>query len=72
MIKHQGSWEPADTIVYTREEGPTVQLCGDSEVAGKWISGQYSLGQMFRGTLAKFKNIVLMVEKEDRNSHLQD
>ena len=24
---------PADTIIHTREEGTTVQLCGDSEVA---------------------------------------
>ena len=30
---------PADTIVHTREDGPTVQRCGDNEVAGKWING---------------------------------
>ena len=39
----------ADTIIHMREEGPTVQLCGDSEVAGKWINGQYSLGLMYKG-----------------------
>ena len=32
-----------DTIIHTREEGLTVQLCGDREVAEKWINGQYSL-----------------------------
>ena len=26
---------PADATVYTREEGLTVQLCGDNEVVGK-------------------------------------
>ena len=33
---------PADTIIHTREEGPTVQPCGDSEVAGRWIKGRCS------------------------------
>ena len=36
-------------FIHFREEGPTVHLCGDSEVAGKWISGHYSLGQKYLG-----------------------
>ena len=36
---------PADKTIHIREDGPTVHLCGDSEVAVKWINGQYALGQ---------------------------
>ena len=36
---------PADTTIHTRVGGPDVQVCGDSDVACKWINGQYSLGQ---------------------------
>ena len=40
--KHAGSKPPrksgpADAAVYTREDGPAVHLCGDSEVVGKWM-----------------------------------
>ena len=35
----------ADTTIHTRADGPTVQLCGDSNVACTWINGQYSLEQ---------------------------
>ena len=34
---------PGDRTIHFREEGPTGQLRGDSEVAGKWINGQYVL-----------------------------
>ena len=37
--QHQVFWCPQTTI-HIRAEGPTVQLCGDSEVAGKWINGR--------------------------------
>ena len=40
---------PADRTIHIREEGPTVQRCGDSEVAVKWLNGQYALGQKCRG-----------------------
>ena len=46
--KHRrGSW--ADQTIRTREEGPTVQQCGDCEVAGKWINCQYTLGPKYGG-----------------------
>ena len=37
--------EPADTTIHTREDGPTIHQCGDSNVTCKWINGQYSLVQ---------------------------
>ena len=46
---------PADTTIHTREEGPTVQLCGDSEVASKWMHGQDSLGQKDRGRIGQVR-----------------
>ena len=39
---------PADATVYTREDGPTAQLRGDSEVAGKWKNCKNSLGQKYQ------------------------
>ena len=42
---------PADTTIHTREGGPTVQLRGDS--ACKWINGQCSLGQEYRGRIGR-------------------
>ena len=61
---------PADRTVQTREEGRTVQPCGESEVAGK---SQYSLGQKYRGRISQIKkNSVLMVEEEDRQPCLED
>ena len=44
----------ADTIIHTDEEGPTVQLCGDSET-GKWIHDQYSLRQKYRGRISQIQ-----------------
>ena len=62
--------EPADTIIHTRGEGPTVQLCGDNEVAGSGSMASIIWDRSTEEKLAKFKNIVLTVEKEDRKSHL--
>ena len=44
---------PADSTVHTREDGPTVQLRGDS--ACKWINGQRSLGQEYRGRICQIQ-----------------
>ena len=56
--KNRGDWKgknvnekspsdlgPVDATIHTREDGPTVQLSGDSKVDCKWINGQYSVGQ---------------------------
>ena len=40
---------PAYTTIHTREDGPTVQRCGDSDVTCGWINGQCSLEQEYRG-----------------------
>ena len=42
---------PADASVFTREDGPTVQLCGHSEVVGKCINGKNSLRQKYQEKL---------------------
>ena len=33
---------PEDITVHTRDEGATLQLCGDSNVACKWINGEFA------------------------------
>ena len=38
-----------------RDKGPTVQLCGDSNVACKWINGEFSLGAKYREKSDRFK-----------------
>ena len=65
---------PTDTVVHTRDEGLTVQLCGDSEVVGKWINGKPSLGQKYHGKFSKIqkKNAVRMIEKEGCKTHIED
>ena len=40
-----------DKSIHTREEGPTVHLCGDSIVAEKWINCDSALGQKCRGNI---------------------
>ena len=40
---------------YTREDDPTVQLCGDSEVVGKRRNGKNSLGQKNREKLGRLR-----------------
>ena len=43
----------ADKTSIFVKEGPSVHLCGDSEVAVKWINGQYALGQKYRGRIGQ-------------------
>ena len=31
---------PEDITVHMRDEGPTVQLCGESNAACRWINGK--------------------------------
>ena len=62
---------PADKTIHIREERLTVQLRGDSEVAGKWINGQHALGQEYNGW-PNSEDIILLVEKKNRASYLED
>ena len=50
-VKKQEYGGPADNSIHAREEGPTVQLCGDCNVAKKCINGHYALGQKYRGEI---------------------
>ena len=34
-----------------RTEGTTVQMCGDSNVAEKWINGYYALGEKYKNKI---------------------
>ena len=43
---------PGDTTVH-RREGPTVQLCGDSNVACKWINGEFAQGTKYKEMIGK-------------------
>ena len=50
--KQAGSKPPrtlgsVDAAIYMREDGLTVQLCGDSELVDKWINGKNSSGQKY-------------------------
>ena len=47
--------ELPDTSIHTRKGGPTVQLCGDWNVAEKWIIGHCAIGQKYRGKWFIFK-----------------
>ena len=49
-----------------------MQLCGDSEVVGKWINRKYFLGQMYQAKVGRIqKNIAPIVEKEDYQTFLE-
>ena len=52
---------PEDTTVPTRRDCPTLQLCGDSKVACKWIKKNWT------GT----KDPALVVEKGGRQTDLE-
>ena len=46
---------PADATIHTRSEGRTAQLCGDSDVACKWINREFSLGPKQREKIGQFQ-----------------
>ena len=58
--------------MHIREDATTVQLCGETEIAGKRINGQHGLSQKYRGRIGQSKDIELSVEKKDRPSFLKD
>ena len=49
---------PGDNTVHTREDRPTVQLCGDSNVACKWINGEFAQGTKYKDTDGKIQRIL--------------
>ena len=50
----------------TRDEEPTVQLCGDSEVASRWFDGQVNIrwDKSTEDELAKLKKLCTHSGKE--------
>ena len=62
--------ECADKTIHTREEGPTVQLCGDSEVAGKWIHGDYSLRQKYCGRIGQIQKTLQLWRRKTIWHHI--
>ena len=75
MTKKNEDKEPrywgADKTIHIREEGPTVQLCGDSKVAESWLNGHYALGHKHRGRVGHNQKTLLSWWK-NRTSHLKD
>ena len=49
---------PEDITVHTRGGGPTVQLCGESNVACKWINGEFAQGTKYKDTIGKIQKIL--------------
>ena len=47
---------PADISISYRTEGTTVQMCGDSNVAEKWINGYYALGEKYKNKMGGKSN----------------
>ena len=49
---------PEDITVHTRDEGLIVQLCGDSNVACKWINGEVAPGTKYKETIGENQRIL--------------
>ena len=47
-----------DNTIHTRADRPAVQLCGDSNVACKWIHGELAQGTKYKETLGKIQTIL--------------
>ena len=46
---------PKHNSIHTRSEGPTVQLCGESNVARKWINSEFGQGIKYKETSGKIQ-----------------
>ena len=49
---------PEYITVHTRGDGSTVQLCGDSSVACKWIEGEFAQETKYNETIGKIQWIL--------------
>ena len=47
-----------DNTIHTRADRPTVQQYGDSNVACKWISGEFAQGTKYKDTIGKIQRIL--------------
>ena len=55
--------------MHARGGGLTVQLCGDSNVACKWMNGEYAQGTNYKNW-ENSKNLALMVEERSCHTDL--
>ena len=65
--RHPGIWVPK-TPLCTRDGGCTVQLCGNINVASKWINGEFVQGTKYKEILGK-KQRIFTPQVEERSSH---
>ena len=42
-----------DETIWTRSEGNTVHMCGDSRMADTWINGCFLMANKYRGTIGR-------------------
>ena len=64
-VQTKGKEGPPDELISIRTEGTTVQMCGDSNVAEKWIDGHYAMGQkVSRTKWPDSENTASVVEKK--------
>ena len=65
--------EPADKTIHLREEGPTVQVCGDSAVAGEVDRWSIRFGkELQRNSWPISEDVTPTAEKKNRTSYLED
>ena len=63
---------PEDITAHTRDEGPTVQLCGDSNVACKWINGEFAEGTKYKETIGeRSKDLTFLMEEKSCLANLR-
>ena len=62
----------ADKTIHTREGGPTVQLCGDSDVPCKWTNGEFAQGTKYKDTIGKSQRILHSLWKKGAATPISD
>ena len=60
--KEPRTFGPLDLSIAPRTEGTTVQMCGESNVAGNWINGQYAMGKIQEANWSYSEDAALVVE----------
>ena len=63
--KERRTWGPLDNSIVLRDEGTTVHLCGDSNVAETWTNGHLRDGTEVQRTNWRIpENVAFLVEEE--------
>ena len=53
---------PPDLSIASRSQGAVMHLCGDSNVADKWINGHDAMGKRYKENMAVSQNVAFVVE----------